>query len=181
MKALLIRHATGAGQAPDAPLTAKGAAQAANLVDVLTELDAGPLYSSPFTRAQDTLAPYAKASGQKITVLPELRERLLSPDMLSDWQEHIRRSFYISTYAAAGGESHTHVFVRAARAFRVIAAEGGKLPTIVTHGGVISALFSRADPNFGFEDWKDLRNPDVFEVEIADRRIVYFERHGVTV
>ena len=180
MKALLIRHATTSGQAPDAPLTAEGAAQAEALVPVLTALGAGPLYTSPFARAQETIAPYAAASGQTVTSLDGLRERTLTTvDELPDWKDHIRRSFSDALHAGPGGESHTHLFIRAAQAFAEIAEVGGPLATIVTHGGLASALLNRVDPAFGFAEWESMRNPDLFEVEIIGRQITQFTRHDL--
>lgn len=181
MKALLIRHATSSSQAADAPLAEEGYAQADALVSVLTSLGAGPLYTSPYTRAQETIAPYVKASGQEVTVLDDLRERLLSPVSLPDWQDHIRHSFYNATYAAPGGESHTHMFLRASRAFAHIVQAGGPLPTFVTHGGLTSCLFNRVDPSFGFEDWQRLRNPDLFHITLGPRQITSFQRQPLEV
>lgn len=181
MKALLIRHATSSGQAADAPLADAGYTQSEALVPILTSLGAGPLYASPYRRAQETIAPYAKASGQTVTTLEGLRERLLSPDNLPDWQDHIRYSFFDALYTAPGGESHTHLFVRAANAFDHIAAVGGTLPTFVTHGGLTSSLLHRVDASFGFDAWQDLRNPDLFEVEITARKITAFKRLNLEV
>ncbi len=176
MRALLIRHAKSAHQAPDAPLSNDGMAQARDLVDILTQLGAGPLFSSPFRRAQETIAPFATASGQKVTVLDALRERQLSTQDLPDWQDHIRRSFTNPHHAGPGGETHADLQERASNALRKIAASGEDLPAFVTHGGLTSALFNHADPAFGFEDWKALRNPDLFAVEITDGQITAFRR-----
>ncbi len=181
MKALLIRHAATTGQAPDAPLTPAGQKQAEALVPVLTELKAGPLYTSPYTRAQDTIGPYAKASGQSVTALDDLRERLLSTDDRPDWQHHVRRSLHDALYTAPGGESHTHLFVRAAHAFDIIAEEGGPLPTFVTHGGMTTALLNRVDPTFGHGPRMGLHNPDLFEVTIQGRQITAFARIALPV
>lgn len=181
MDAILIRHATSSGQAADAPLADAGYMQAEALVPVLTALNAGPLYASPYTRAQETIAPYAKESRQEVTILDDLRERLLSPVALPDWQDHIRRSFFHATHAAPGGESHTHMFLRAGRAFAHIVQAGGPLPTFVTHGGLTSCLFNRVDPSFGFEDWQALRNPDLFHITLASNRITSFQRQPLEV
>lgn len=176
LKALLIRHATASHQAPEAPLTPEGVAQAAALVPWLTALGARPLYASSYTRAQATIAPFAKASGQEVTVLPGLRERRLSTADLPDWQDHIRRSFDDPSHAAAGGESHADLCRRAAKTLAQIARRGGDLPAFVTHGGMASALFNACDPAFGFDDWQGLRNPDVFAVTLDTGRITEFTR-----
>lgn len=176
MKALLIRHATATHQTPSAPLSDAGHAEADALVPVLRGLQAGPLFASPFLRAQETIAPFAAASGQTVTVLDDLRERLLSREPLPDWQDHIRRSFDDPAYAVPRGESHDALCRRAGLALTEIAARNGNLPAFVTHGGLTAALLHQADPTFGFEGWRTLRNPDLFSVTVADGRISTFER-----
>ncbi|MEO1638705.1 MAG: histidine phosphatase family protein [Pseudomonadota bacterium] len=179
MRALLIRHAQSAHQAPDAPLTKLGRDQAERLVAPLKALGAGPLYASPYARAVLTLRPYANASAQTITELADLAERRLSAERLSDWQDHIRKSFDNVDHRAPGGETHREVLERAARALRQIEEPGGPLPAFVTHGGLTSALFHDHDPSFGFEGWVGLRNPDLFDVTLEDGRITSFQRHDL--
>lgn len=176
MIALLIRHAESVSQAFDAPLTDHGAQAAEALSPVLARLGAGPLYASPMARAQATLAPYAAASGLAVSVIDDLRERVLSPVPLADWQNHIRRSFADPSHAPPGGESVTALRERLGRALRQIEARGGERPTFVSHGGAISALFHAADPSFGFDAWKALSNPDLFEIEMADGLVQEFRR-----
>ncbi len=176
MRALLIRHATSTSHSPDAPLSDPGYAQAAGLVPLLTRLQAGPLYTSPYRKAQDTITPYAIACSQPVTILEGLRERLLSPVDLPDWQDHVRRSFEDPTYAPEGGESHMDLQHRAAEALRKMDQAGGTLPTFATHGKLTSALFNAADPSFGFDAWRSLRNPDLFDVVLKDGTVIAFNR-----
>lgn len=150
MKAILIRHASSTAQAQDAHLTEDGLAQAEALVPVLTALRVGPLYTSPFVRAQMTISPYAQATGQKVSALEALRERRLAPEDRPDWMEHIRASFEDRDYALEGGESLHGVRIRVGRALQQVETMGGARPAIVSHGGVISALFSACDPAFRF-------------------------------
>lgn len=176
MKALLIRHATTTGQAPDAPLAPEGYAQAKGLIPVLSKLSAGPLYSSPFRRALETLEPYADTIGQSITTLNGLHERTLSPTPLNDWEDHLKRSFQDPNYAPVGGESLNMLYERTQPAFSQIEAVGGPLPAFVTHGGITSALFNRIDPQFGFEKGRRLGNPALFEVTLEGGRLTSYEK-----
>lgn len=176
MKALLIRHAQSTHQAPDAPLSDLGTEQAERLVATLANLGAGPLYSSPYRRAQDTIAPYAAASAQVVTVLDKLRERLLSPVPLPDWQDHIARSFDDPDHAPEGGESHNDLGYRANVALKDIMRRGGAMPAFVTHGGLASCLFHQVNSDFGIDGWRSLRNPDLFAIDISGGKITAFER-----
>ncbi|MFY0616310.1 histidine phosphatase family protein [Shimia sp.] len=175
MKAFLIRHAQSTGQAADAPLTDRGYQDARALVPTLIEREAGPLFASPMRRAVETLTPYAEHSGQTIRPLDSLRERLLSPTPLTDWETHIQRSFQDPNHAPEGGESHTDLLARWTSAFAEITQNGGT-PAFVTHGGMTSALFHSLTAEFGFQGWKQLRNPDLFEVTLTRGRLSAFTR-----
>lgn len=181
MKALWIRHAESSGQLSDAPLSPAGMNQAEALADLLITLHAGPLYTSPYARAMATLAPYADRTGQTITPVPGLRERMLSPQPLTDWKSHIARSFEDRFYAPEGGESFEDLSTRAAPELKRICELGGAMPCIASHGNLTSALFHHADAGFGFEDWRAMRNPDLFEVTLSEGRITSFARIALEV
>ena len=176
MRAYLVRHAEAVGQADNSPLSQAGEAQAEALAARLGALRAGPLYTSPFLRAQATIAPYAQLSAQRVTVLEDLRERRLSASPLPDWQAHIARSFDDQGYAPPGGESFAGVRTRMMNALRHVVRAGGAAPCVVSHGNAISALFSGCDPDFGYDHWRALGNPDVFEVEVTSHSLVSFAR-----
>ena len=42
-----------------------------------------------------------------------------------------------------------------------------KSVAIVTHGNIMSLLLNYYQPHFGFEEWKQLSNPDVFEMDFS--------------
>ncbi|MGG3963430.1 histidine phosphatase family protein, partial [Heyndrickxia faecalis] len=44
---------------------------------------------------------------------------------------------------------------------------------IVTHGNIMSLLLHHFDKNFGFEQWKELTNPDVYLLNSFDEKINY--------
>ncbi len=76
----LVRHAKACSRSSwrDAdrlrPLDARGHAQAADLVPLLSAYGLTLLMTSPSTRTRDTLAPYAHHSGEKLRLKPGLSE-----------------------------------------------------------------------------------------------------------
>lgn len=82
----LLRHARARSRSswPDddwlRPLDDHGRAQAADLVPLLSGYGVERLVSSPSTRASDTLAPYASASGGKLRLKPGLSEEGYAED-----------------------------------------------------------------------------------------------------
>jgi 2,3-bisphosphoglycerate-dependent phosphoglycerate mutase len=174
---ILIRHCESSGQAPDAPLTEAGAAAALALADRLTALDPDAIYSSPYRRASSTVAPFAARAGMAIAEDVRLRERVLADAPLDDWLEHIRRSFDDPDHRAGpGGETLNEIQARGLASLTDIVAAGHRLPVAASHGNLISAILRAFDPAFGFEDWRRLRNPDLFELTFEDGRPCAYRR-----
>jgi 2,3-bisphosphoglycerate-dependent phosphoglycerate mutase len=177
VRLLLIRHCESTGQQPDGALSAAGEAQAIALIDRLTALAPDAIYSSPYRRAIATVQPFASRVGLAIREDPRLRERELSPEPLDDWLDHIRRSYDdLDHRAAAGGETLRETQARGLAALADIAAAGHRLPIAVSHGNLISAILRAADPAFGFDEWRGLRNPDLFSVTVEIDRPTAFVR-----
>jgi 2,3-bisphosphoglycerate-dependent phosphoglycerate mutase len=176
-KLILIRHCASSGQAPDAPLTDAGIQAARALADRLVPLAPDAVYSSPYRRALTTAQPFAERAGLRIVEEPRLRERVLAANPLDDWLEHIRRSYADGDHRPGpGGETWREVEARGCAALADIAAAGHRLPLAVSHGNLISALLRAADPDFGFDDWRAMRNPDLFEIAVEAGRPCAFVR-----
>jgi 2,3-bisphosphoglycerate-dependent phosphoglycerate mutase len=173
---ILIRHCASTSQHPEAPLTEAGAAAAEALADRLAELAPDAVYSSPYARAIATVAPFAERVGLPLTTEVRLRERLLAEPEVDDWLEHIRRSFEDADHRAPGGESRNQVQARALAALAEIDARGHRLPIAASHGGLISAVLRAVDPTFGFDGWRTLANPDLFELVFETGRLTGWRR-----
>jgi 2,3-bisphosphoglycerate-dependent phosphoglycerate mutase len=74
----LVRHCESTGQDASAPLTARGQTQAIHLADYLETLGVDLLVSSPYTRAQQSIAPLAQRLGLSVEIDARLAERVLS-------------------------------------------------------------------------------------------------------
>jgi len=57
-----------------------------------------------------------------------------------------------------------------------IAAAQHRLPIVASHGDLILTILRAVDPGFGFEGWRDLRNPDLFELSLAEGRPTAFSQ-----
>jgi 2,3-bisphosphoglycerate-dependent phosphoglycerate mutase len=174
---ILIRHCESSGQAPDAPLTEAGTRAAEVLAERLEALDPDAIYSSPYLRARATVQPFAERAGVAIVEDARLHERVLSPRPLDDWLDHVRRSYEDMDHRPApGGESLRETQSRALAALNDIMARRHRLPVAASHGNLISAILHAADPTFGFEDWRALRNPDLFELSFDGERLAGYQR-----
>jgi len=50
------------------------------------------------------------------------------------------------------------------------------LPVVVSRDNLIAAVLRSMDAAFGFAQWRSLRNPDLFEVELEAGQPVRFVR-----
>ena len=173
---ILIRHAQSSGQSPDAELTDLGTQQAIALADFLMPLGVDGLFSSPYQRAQATITPFGERAGLPLTIVPDLHERVLSPEPLDDWLDHIARSFVEKSYKMPGGESLSETSMRGLSALRTISKSGGNLPAAASHGNLIASILNSIDPDFGFDQWRTMRNPDVFELKLQDGLPIDYRR-----
>jgi 2,3-bisphosphoglycerate-dependent phosphoglycerate mutase len=169
---ILIRHCAALGQEPTAELSPSGVEAAADLAVTLARLSPDAVYSSPYRRAVATVAPYAARAGLPIILDARLKECVLAERDRDDWLDHVRRSFDDWNHAAPGGESLAVVRDRALSALSEIAAAGHRLPIVASHGNLISAVLRSCDAAFGFEQWRALTNPELFELS--------FERNALT-
>jgi 2,3-bisphosphoglycerate-dependent phosphoglycerate mutase len=171
---LAVRHCQSAGQAPDAPLTALGQRQADALAAWLHGRAVVRILSSPYARAQQTIAPLAAQRRLAIRIDPRLAERRLSVDPIDDWREVVARSFTDLDARAPGGESGRDALTRGWAALQDALAMPNTV--LVSHGQLLSLVLSRIDPTFGYGDWQAMSNPDVFRVERAADGGLRFER-----
>jgi 2,3-bisphosphoglycerate-dependent phosphoglycerate mutase len=70
------------------------------------------LVSSPYTRAQQSIAPLAQRLGLAVELEARLVERVLSAVPLAQWREALRRTFVDLDLAWPGGESSRTAMAR---------------------------------------------------------------------
>jgi len=168
-KIYFVRHCSAEGQHKDSPLTRAGIKQALELADFFNKHDMtfDLILSSPYLRAIDSIIPYAKSKGITIQIDERLRERLLSEEPVDDWMEALEKSFEDERFSLPGGESARDVIDRSNEVLTLILQNPEiRNALIVSHGNLLSHLFHQFNREFGFKQWKELRNPDVYLLEI---------------
>ncbi|MET9683304.1 histidine phosphatase family protein [Streptomyces coeruleorubidus] len=147
---LLIRHGLPLAGVFDPRLSPEGTAQAERLAAWLVHEDVDALYSSPFRRARETVAPLERLTGMTATVLDDLRE----------WDTDVTQPYMPPEQigaddprAAALAEGRYEDFVpeldwdafraRAGRAMATIldAHPGGRI-AVVCHGGITNTYLA---------------------------------------
>ncbi|MGY0691717.1 histidine phosphatase family protein [Virgibacillus sp. FSP13] len=172
----LVRHCSADGQHKDSPLTYKGMRQAQLLSNFFSEqkIQVDKIISSPYLRAIESIKPFAEQINTRIEINENLTERILSNEPIDDWLEVLEQSFVDLDFTLPGGESGNDAISRANTVLdTVFADDTASNVIIVSHGNLITLLLKQFDQTFGFEQWKALRNPDVYLIcEKNDRRSV---------
>jgi 2,3-bisphosphoglycerate-dependent phosphoglycerate mutase len=159
---LLIRHGetiwNRAGRVQgwqDSPLTDSGGAQAEALAERLSGERIERLIASDLGRARQTAAPIASRLGIAIEFDPGLRERNYGIFEGRTYAEIERQDpaayAYLArrdpAYAIPGGESGAAFGIRVIGALeRIAGAHAGHRIAVVSHGGVLGALYRHAAP-----------------------------------
>ena len=52
----------------------------------------------------------------------------------------------------------------------------GQHVVVATHGNLLALILNAFDPSFGYEFWRELSFPDVYEVEFEATRLIRVRR-----
>jgi 2,3-bisphosphoglycerate-dependent phosphoglycerate mutase len=120
------------------------------------------LVSSPYARAQQSIAPLARHLSLPVETDPRLAERVLSASPLPHWREAIRQTFDDLDLAWPGGESSRQAMTRGRAAIDALLARPEQTLVTVTHGNLLTLILHSFERCFGFETWERLTNPDIY-------------------
>jgi 2,3-bisphosphoglycerate-dependent phosphoglycerate mutase len=167
---VLVRHAEAVAPSDpryeenDRPLADAGRHDAERLADQLAAEAVDAIYSSPYPRAVQTVEPLGRRVGAEISLVDELRERLLSPDALPDWRARLQRSWTDFDHALEGGESCAEAQRRATGVLATLRQRHpGARIVVASHGNLISlALHAIVPDQVDFEFWAAMPTPAVY-------------------
>lgn len=168
-KLILVRHCSATGQEPDAALTLAGEKQAISLAHFLVEkkLSIQSIISSPFKRTMQSITPFATEINIPIIIDERLTERILSREPMDDWLQKLEKTFTNLGLAFHGGESSQEAMNRVAPLIQHVLQSEKHTTLLVTHGNLLTLILKMFDQNIGFSTWKQMSNPDVYEITIT--------------
>ncbi|MFS0869512.1 histidine phosphatase family protein [Paenibacillus xylanilyticus] len=178
-----VRHAESAyveGQERERGLTEQGKRDAAAVAILLREERIQCFYSSPYTRAVDTIQELAEGAGAFVVTEEDLRERKLSDETVkhADFREAKQRLYLNPSFAYPGGESGEQACSRAVTVIeQILDTHAGQKVAIGTHGDVMTLIFQHYDPSYGFDFWKSTTMPDIYKLEFdMEHKLVQVNR-----
>jgi len=174
----LVRHAHADWQLDETrPLSESGRAAARTISELLSGLPIAAIYSSPAQRSIETVESLAQRLGIRVDVVPKLRERQLPVVPADDFDNVVRETWRVPTDAMAGGESNAMAQARGLAAVRqFIARHAGQHLVVATHGNLMALILNGFDPAFGYEFWRELSFPDVYELEFETSVLIRVRR-----
>lgn len=171
----IVRHCKATGQSAEAPLTETGFKQANALADFFRDKRADRIISSPFLRALQSIEPVARQKKLAVVEDNRLSERVLSSKAFPDWQAKLKATYADMDSRYEGGESSKDGMNRIIQVVEEVEKDEAENVIIVTHGNIMSLLLKYYEASFGFEEWKELSNPDVFLLQLGENKH-YLER-----
>jgi 2,3-bisphosphoglycerate-dependent phosphoglycerate mutase len=166
----LLRHADSV-PSPDVPesdwpLSEQGHAQAESLVTVLRPLGIDRVVTSPYRRAVQSVAPFARQHDVTLHSDDRLRERHLTDEWLDDHEAAVRATWADFEHAHPGGESSAACQRRVVQAVDAW-TERFASDTLLfsSHGNALSVYLHHLDADVGFDDWAAMQKPDLFRIE----------------
>ena len=100
-------------------------------------------------------------------IVPDLRERLLSPADAPDWEAHVRRGWSDFEYALAGGESSRAAQARVGAILNRLAARHPDATiAAASHGNLIALALHAYDRSIGFDFWRAMPMPAVYSLDV---------------
>ena len=168
MRLLLVRHCAASGQEPTADLTPEGFSQSESLATFLSERSVDQIISSPYVRAINSVLKVADRLNIAIKTDVRLIERRLGCDGDPKWLDCLSASFDDLSLRFGDGESGLEAMQRGRSVVNELIGSSSKLPVVVTHGNLLVLILKSFAPSWGFQHWKSLTNPDVFELELLD-------------
>ena len=96
---------------------------------------------------------------------------MLSAAPLGQWREALRQTFADPDRTWSGGESSRTAMARGRAVLDALLARPARAPVVVTHGNLMALILRSFKPQFGFQTWEGLSNPDVYCIAVHGERV----------
>jgi 2,3-bisphosphoglycerate-dependent phosphoglycerate mutase len=175
LEIVLVRHARAipSGTPPwterddERPLGEEGLRDADELAFELDPYHFSAVYSSPYPRAVQTVAPTAARRSLEVQPLDDLRERRLAATLRDDWADLLARGWADPDFAAPGGESSRAAQRRGMGVLDLLRARhafGGRL-LVGSHGNLIALILQALEPSVDHAFHLAMPMPAVFHLQ----------------
>ncbi|PEI76002.1 histidine phosphatase family protein [Bacillus wiedmannii] len=159
------------------PLSEKGHLDVENVTRLLKDKHIDVVISSPYKRAIQTVQGIANTYNVSIQIEEDLRERLLSKEPVTDFNDAVQKVWEDWDFAHEGGESNDVAQRRAVICMQnILKKYENKNIVIGTHGNIMVLLMNYFDSKYDFQFWKTLHMPDVYKLTFDNNCFSFAER-----
>lgn len=174
----LVRHAHAEWREDDSrSLSADGTRAASTVATLLAIRPIVAIYTSPSKRSVETIEPLASRLALRPEVVTDLRERTLPVVPTAQFDALVRRAWSSPAEAPGGGESNVEAQVRGLTVVRTaVMRHAGAHVVLATHGNLLALVLNALDAKFGYEFWRQLSFPDIYQLVFDGRDLRNVER-----
>jgi 2,3-bisphosphoglycerate-dependent phosphoglycerate mutase len=113
--------------------------------------------------------PLADRRRLQVVLLSDLRERELPVQAQGEFEKAVKASWRQPEVAVGDGEPNSLAQVRALSALHYILSRHADGTVVAaTHGNLLALLMNGLDSSYGFEFWRRMTFPDVYELRFQD-------------
>ena len=178
MKSLfLIRHGKASldGSDRERGLTDEGIEHAKQISDILLKVEPKiqKIFSSPLRRAILTIEPFSQATNLETTVVEALHEKITGDTEGRNLNEEKKKMWEDFDSKLPGGESSNEATQRALSGLNIALndlPENGSA-AVQCHGTLIALILHNYDPSFGFDQWKSMTMPDIYQINYDGSKV----------
>lgn len=163
-------------------LTEKGMADRKLVTEYLSDIPVDVVLSSPFKRAVDTVADFAKNYGYEIETLEAFRERKVDSCWIEDFYNFSKRQWEDFDYKLSDGETLREVQNRNISALtEVLTRFSGKTVVVGSHGTALSTVINYFCKDFGFHEFEKIRTlmPWIVRFDFKGQQCVKIQSYDV--
>ena len=165
----LVRHAH-VDWTPDEnrSLSERGHQDAKRAAEILLKFPISVIYSSPYFRARQTIAPVSSRLEIDVQSEPDLRERRFSEGPVGDFLKAVEVTWEDFTFAHPGGEPNSAAQQRGVAVLsRLDQRHQEDHIVISTHGNLLALTLRHFEPSIDFNFWKSMTFPDIYKLSIT--------------
>jgi 2,3-bisphosphoglycerate-dependent phosphoglycerate mutase len=162
----LVRHAHAQWVKDEQrPLSCRGRRDAQRVADLLQSYPIEAIYTSPFRRARETIAPLATRIALPVFTDPLLQERRLGASPGMGLLEAVEATWKDPSFAHPGGEPNAAAQQRGMTVVRRVQEQAVVEHVVLSsHGNLVALILQQFAPEIGFDFWRELTWPDVYRV-----------------
>ena len=136
------------------------------------------IYSSPFVRAVQTIKPLAEKFNIEIVLCDELKEIEIGKSEKFSKHEIIKKMWEDENFKTENGVSQSENYNKIKPFLSNLFDNNSEnCVIVVTHGNLLGMIIKNYfKKNFGFNDWKIMSMPDVYELNFNNNDLVSFKR-----